>query len=315
MKAIRFSEYGQPEVLHISEIEAPPPKQGEVLIKVLAAAINPSDVKNVAGVFSAPLPRIPGRDFAGVVVSEGAWQGVEVWGSGAGFGILRDGAHSEYICVPTTWLSAKPASLTMAQAATVGVPYVTAWTALMRIGKLQTGETLLITGATGAVGNAAIQIAHWHGAQVIGVGVSDEPSEADHYLNARKHRIPDGVKELTHGKGADIALDAVGGLSFEPSLQSLRVGGRQIAISSTATPRVEFDLTNFYHQSLSLIGVDTMKLTGPEIANILDELRPGFDEHLLRPKELSQWPLEQAVAAYIAASTGHAKKKQVLVFE
>lgn len=315
MKALRFNEYGQPDVLRVSQIAAPEPYPGEVLVKVIAAAINPSDVKNVAGVFSASLPRTPGRDFAGKVVSAGEWQGREVWGSGAGFGVIRDGAQSEYISLPVEWLSAKPTNLSMTQAATIGVPYITAWSALVTAGNIQPEETLLVTGSSGAVGYAAIQIAHWKGARVIGVGISDRHSEANIYVNSRNQDVLAAVALATDGRGADIVLDAVGGSTFEIALKTLRQGGRQLVITSTGIRRVEFDLVDFYHRQLRLIGVDTMKLTGNEIAAILDELRAGFEADSLRPFEHVIWPIEQAVDAYVAVNTRSSAKKQVLLFE
>src|SRR5271170_7347035 len=108
MKALQFSTYGPPAVLTIQEIPKPEPRNGEVLIQIKATAINPSDVKNVAGHFKSPLPRVPGRDYAGVVVAGNAEKGLEVWGSGAGFGVDRDGAQAEYIVVPAEWISQKP---------------------------------------------------------------------------------------------------------------------------------------------------------------------------------------------------------------
>lgn len=96
---------------------------GEVLVEVRASGINPSDVKNVAGVFNASLPRVPGRDYAGAVVAGDGPQGQEVWGSGSGFGIVRYGAHADYVVVPAGWLSTKPANLSMEEAAALGVPY------------------------------------------------------------------------------------------------------------------------------------------------------------------------------------------------
>jgi NADPH2:quinone reductase len=99
MKALRFEKYGSPALLSIQELPMPDLKQGEALVELHVAAINPSDLKNVAGVFKASLPRIPGRDFAGVVVAGDGWKGKEVWGSGAGFGVSRDGAHAQYIVV------------------------------------------------------------------------------------------------------------------------------------------------------------------------------------------------------------------------
>jgi len=314
MKALRFRKYGPPDALKLEEIDDAVPASGEVLVKVSAAAINPSDVKNVAGLFSATLPRTPGRDYAGTVVSPGAWKGREVWGSGAGFGILRDGAQAQYLTVPIEWLSAKPENLSMAQAATVGVPYVTAWSALVGAGNIQPGETLLVTGSSGAVGSAAIQIAHWRGARVIGIGVSDRPSEADVYINARHQDVVAAVAEATHGKGADLALDAVGGPTFETTLKSLAQRGRQIAIASTGGARVEFDLVDFYHRELQLIGVDTMKLTGKQIASILDELHAGFRLGAQQPPDHVLWSIEDAVDAYAAVGSGKAKQKQVLSF-
>ncbi|WP_221798141.1 quinone oxidoreductase family protein [Oceanobacter mangrovi] len=313
MKTLRFSEYGQADVLHIEETAKPVPATGEVLIKIAAAAINPSDVKNVAGLFSARLPMTPGRDFAGTVESAGPWYGKQVWGSGAGFGISSDGAQREYITMPASWLSEKPAKLTMAEAATVGVPYVTAWATLMLAGQLQADETLLVNGCTGAVGRAAIQLAHWKGARVIGIGRSDQPCAADVYINAREQDVVAGVKAATDGLGADIALDAVGGNSFETVLKCLRRGGRQLAITSTGTAQVSFNLLDFYHQQLQLIGVDTMKLTGTDIAAILDELRYGFDSGALQPQSHHSWNLANAQQAYATVSSGKNRQKQILL--
>jgi len=312
MKAVRFSKYGAPDVLKIEEVDDPIPGPGEALVKVSAAAINPSDVKNVAGMFSASMPRIPGRDYAGTVVSSGYWQGREVWGSGAGFGVLRDGAQCQYLVVPKHWLSAKPENLSMAQAATVGIPYVTAWSALITVGKIQAGETLVVNGSGGAVGSAAIQIAHWRGARAIGIGISDRPSEADFYINARHQDIQTYVAEATNGKGADIALDTVGGPAFESTLKSLGRSGRHIAIASSGNRRVEFDLIDFYHQELRLYGLDTMKLNGSEIASILDVLREGFRLGALHPQDHFLWSMEDVVDAYVAAYTGITKQRQVI---
>jgi NADPH:quinone reductase len=185
MKALRFEKYGPPSVLSIQELPVPDLKPGEVLVELHASAINPSDVKNVAGVFRASLPRIPGRDFAGVVVAGGDRKGKEVWGSGAGFGVSRDGTHAQYIAVSSDGLSEKPAGLSMEEASTVGVPYLTAWSGLVDAANIQPGETVLITGALGAVGRAATQIAHWKKAKVIGADISDKPSDADVFVNTK----------------------------------------------------------------------------------------------------------------------------------
>jgi NADPH2:quinone reductase len=314
MKTLQFDSYGPPEVLKLKDVEKPEPGKGEVLIRIEATAINPSDVKNVAGHFSSPVPRVPGRDYAGVVVAGDAETGLEVWGSGPGFGVARDGAHAEYITVPVEWVSEKPRSLSMEEAAAIGVPYVTAWSALVRAGAIESGETVLIVGVSGAVGRAATQIAHWRGARVIGASRSaGNPSGADDLLDTAAEALDQEVRALTDGKGADLVLDAVGGLMFEPSLRSLRIGGRQVAITSAKDRRVAFDLVDFYHNLSQLIGVDTMKLTGNEIAEIMSELRRGFNGGYLHPPAVSTWPLERAVDAYQAVEHGSSHTKQVLV--
>ena len=195
MKALQFSTYGPPGVLSIKEIPKPEPRKGEVLVQIKAAAINPSDVKNVAGHFKSPLPRVPGRDYAGVVIAGDAENGLEVWGSGAGFGVTRDGAHAEYIVVPADSIAQKPPQLSMEQAAAIGVPYLAAWSALVVVGNIQAGETVLIVGVSGAVGRAATQIAHWKKARVIGASThSSNPSNADAIINTTTNDLPEEVQ-------------------------------------------------------------------------------------------------------------------------
>jgi NADPH:quinone reductase len=311
MTALRFASYGPPSVLSLIECDVPEPKQGEVLIKVSAASINPSDIRIVEGAFHSPLPRIPGRDFAGTVIAGDAAAGLDVWGSGPRFGIARDGAHAQYVVVSADWLSAKPACLSMQQAASVGVPFITAWSALVTQGRIQSGETILIIGAAGAVGRAATQIAQWKGAHVIPAIRAKGPVQAG-TIDTLTEDIPRAVRELTGGQGADLVLDCVGGALFEPALTSLRQGGRHLAIVSKGMRRVSFDLTDFYHNKTHLIGVDSLGLTGAEIASILDQLRPGFDAGSFRAFDVKTWGLDQAVEAYQAADRG-GDAKHILV--
>jgi NADPH2:quinone reductase len=313
MKALRFEKYGPPSVLSIQQLRVPDLKTGEALVELHASAINPSDVKNVAGVFKASLPRIPGRDFAGVVVAGDGWKGKEVWGSGPGFGVSHDGTHAQYVVVSSNGLSEKPARLSMEEASAVGVPYLAAWSGLVDAANIQAGETVLITGALGAVGRAATQIAHWKKAKVIGADISDKPADVDVFVNTKAKELPVEVKALTNGKGADLVFDAVGGPMFEPCLKSLRLGGRQVAITSVGNGRVEFSLVDFYHNLQRLIGVDTMKLTGPAIAKIMDELRAGFEGGYLRTSPVQGWSLDQAIDAYTAVEKGTGLSKHVFL--
>jgi NADPH:quinone reductase len=316
MKALRFTQYGPPSVLSIQELPLPVLRAGEVLVQVKASSINPSDVGTVAGRFHSQLPMIPGRDYAGVVVTGEGWTGKEVYGTGAGFGTVRPGAHAEFVAVPSSWLAEKPQGLSMEQAAVVGVPYLAAWQSLVEAGHLQRGEWLLVTGASGAVGSAAIQIAHWKGAYVLGADITEGATEADVALNLRETDLVSGAQRATDGKGVDIVLDTVGSNLFDSCLRSLRVGGRQIAISNTAGPNAEvhLSLTDFYHNELHLIGVDTQKLTGAGIAAIMNHLREGFQAGLLRISPPEANPFEQAVEAYTKVAERKSKTKQVLVF-
>jgi NADPH2:quinone reductase len=235
------------------------------------------------------------------------------FGSGAGFGVSRDGTHAQYVVVPSDWLSEKPANLSMEQAAAVGVPYIAAWSALVHAANILPGETVLITGASGAVGRAATQIAHWKKAKVIGADIADKASEADAFINTRNKDLPTEVKALTDGNGADLILDTVGGPMFESSLKSLGLDGRQVAITSVGNRRVEFDLVDFYHNRQRLIGVDTAKLTGIEIARIMDALRPGFEEGYFEPSTVRTWTLDHAVEAYGAVERGDTSAKHILL--
>jgi NADPH:quinone reductase-like Zn-dependent oxidoreductase len=314
VKALRFSKFGPPAVLTLEDIPTPEPRKGEVLVQIKAAAINPSDMKNVAGRFNASLPRVPGRDYAGIIVDGDAEKGTEVWGSGAGFGITRDGAHAEYIVIPVEWVSQKPPKLSMEQAAAIGVPYLTAWSALVQVGNIQAGETILVVGVSGAVGRAATQIAHWKKARVIGASRhSDNPAYADAVINTATSDLAQEVRAMTNGKGVDLVLDAVGGPMFEPSLKSLRLGGRQVAITSTRDRKVTFDLVDFYHNESRLIGLDTVKLTGRQIAEIMNQLRAGFETGYLEAPAVTTSPLERAVEAYEVVAKSGAQTKQILI--
>ncbi len=282
MKALRFSKFGPPSVLAIEEIPRPIPRDGEALVQVKAAGINPSDVKNVSGHFEhTTLPRTPGRDFSGIVVEGKKYLGQEVWSSVPGFGVTRDGTHAEYVVAPEEALSLKPRSLSMEQVAAIGVPFLTAWYALAHAAELQAGETLLIVGAAGAVGQAATQIANWKNARALGAARSSDPLPgADAVINTATEDMRERVFELTNGKGADAVFDLVGGPMFESALRSLRIGGRQIAIASNGGRRVSFDLIDFYHNFSRLIGVDSMKFTASEVAAMADELRPVLNPAL-----------------------------------
>src|SRR5580658_1954977 len=317
MKSLRFAEFGSPSVLHIEEVAIPEPGDGETLVRVKGAALNPSDIGNVAGRFKkTTLPRTPGRDFAGVVAKGTDHEGEEVWGSSPQLGIVRDGSHAEYVVVPTKALSPKPKSLSMAQAATIGVPYITAWASIINAAQIQAGETILVVGAGGAVGQAATQIANWKKARVLGANITSDPIPGtEAVINTKSEDLRQRVLELTAGKGVNAVFNTVGGPLFEPAMQSLAFGGRQVAIASAGNSRVSFNLVDFYHNFSRLLGVDSYGLTPQQVAEIASELHAGFETGALKPSAIEIVPFEKAVDAYSRLAAGQTKAKQVLCFD
>ena len=161
MRALRFRAFGGFEQLRVEELPEPHPNMGEVVVRVRAASLNPSDAKNVLGrMEGTTLPRTPGRDFAGVVVHGPAeLLGQDVWGTGGDVGFTRDGTHADFIVVPADAVRPKPKNLSFEEAATVGVTFVAAWIGLVETAHVQAGEWVLATGAAGSVGSAVTQIA------------------------------------------------------------------------------------------------------------------------------------------------------------
>src|SRR5215203_7511358 len=230
MRAILIEHPGDPSELRPTEVPRPEPGEDEVLVEVHAAAVNRSDVLNARGSFPfTTLPHIPGRDFAGVVV-EGPQEllGTEVWGTGGGdLGFIRHGSHARYLAVPGNAVAPKSATLSLEEAAASGLAYVTAGSALIELGGISAGETVLVTGAAGGVGSAAVMIARWKGARVIGA-IKDESERAmaeragvEVIVDTSREEVTDTVLAATDRGGANLILDAVGGPLFQPALNSL----------------------------------------------------------------------------------------------
>jgi NADPH:quinone reductase len=203
----------------------------------------------------------------------------------------------------------------MSQAACAGIPYLTAWSALVQAANVQENETVLITGTAGSVGRAASQIAHWKQARVIGVGRRPTNLSAGDFVDSQNENVVERVKALTGGKGVEVALDTVGGPLFEICLKSLGIGGRQVAMTAQGDGPVQFNVLDFYHNLNHLIGVDTVKLTGDEIASVMAQLRLGFEGGHLHTPEMDERPFEQAIQVYKDLDEGRVRKKQVLVMK
>jgi NADPH:quinone reductase len=322
MRGLYFRQTGSLDGLKVEELPMPSPRAGEVLVKIAAAAINPSDAKNVLGKMShTTVPRVPGRDFAGRVVSEDSpWRGKSVFGTGGDLGLRRDGSHAEFMAVPVEALVEIPSGFTDENAASIGVAFLTAYAAIVQRGAVRSGETVLVTGTTGAVGSAAATIAHMNGARVLGtVRSRGEAATGSNlsfveWIDLGARPLPDSVKELTDGKGADLILDVVGGALFQPCIDSLAERGRQVAIASAGSLQVSFNLVNFYHKDARLIGLDTLALSFAEAAEILKALLPGFKAGTLSLPALDAISLDDAVGAYREVDKGSTRRKFVMRF-
>jgi NADPH:quinone reductase-like Zn-dependent oxidoreductase len=281
------------------------PGPGECLVEIRAAGVNPSDAKAGLGLMPhAVWPRTPGCDYAGVVV-EGppALVGREVWGTGGDLGIRRDGSHASHLVLPAVAVREKPARLSLEEAAGIGVPFVTAWEGFAAAGGIGQGDVVLVLGANGKVGQAAVQIAAMAGARVFAAarlagphpGHATAPVEA---IDARSADIAAVVREKTGGHGADIVYNTVGSSYFEAGNKAMAQGARAIFIA-TIDRAVPFDIFAFYRGRHRYVGVDSLALDAAACALHLDAMRPGFENGALRPFPVaSPLPLAEARTAY-----------------
>ena len=226
--------------VEIRDIERPSPGPGEVLIKVHAASLNFPDLLLCQGKYQLKLepPFTPGMDLSGTVAELG--DGVETFKIGdAVCGGARFGGFAEFAVANADGLQKKPDNLSFDAAASYSAAYLTAYVALVRRGRLQAGETLLVHGASGGVGMAAVDVGKLLGATVIATGGSDEKLGrvkaygADHVLNT-KDGFREQVKALTDGRGADVIYDPVGGDVFDESVRCIAFDGRLLVIGFTS---------------------------------------------------------------------------------
>ncbi len=321
MKAIRIHEPGDIAVMHYEDIDIPQPGVGQVRVRLRAAGVNHRDIWVRRGNFGAfPDPVIPGSDGAGEVDAIGA--GVTRWSVGQKVVInpglscsacpaclkgdhpacrqfrIFDGTYAEYTVVPEENLVAMPGGLTFAEAASVGIPYVTAEDFLIRANALP-GQSLLLWGATGGLGLATLQLAKLRGLRVVAVTRSQSRSEklrqygADEVLiYTSGDDLSDAVMSLTHGRGLDIVVDSVGRESFVQSLSSIARGGVLVTVGSTTGGQISFDLGRLFRHRVTLLGA----FMGS--ASILPRIMPLFSRGVLVPVIDNSFPLEQADQAH-----------------
>jgi NADPH:quinone reductase-like Zn-dependent oxidoreductase len=228
MQAVVMHETGGPEVLHLEQAPTPEPQDGQVLVRVRAASVNPIDWKIRSGARPTDLPKILGNDVSGTIEVSRAGElseGEEV------FGFAASGGYAEYTLSAPGVLARKPAGVTHEQAAAIPVAGLTAWQALFDHGGLESGQRALIVGAGGGVGHLAVQLAKRAGAHVIGTGSSRNRDfvlglGADEYVDYTQQDIREAVSDV------DVALDAVGGETTETLVPVMREGAVLVTIAA-----------------------------------------------------------------------------------
>jgi NADPH:quinone reductase-like Zn-dependent oxidoreductase len=304
MKALRIDRTGSLDALELRDVSEPPLASGDVRVRVEAAGVNPSDVGIVLGRFPhLVLPRTLGRDFAGEIVEGPAHLiGTKVWGTGGGeLGLTRDGAHAGSLTIPAGAVATRPPHLAAESAAAMGTPYLTAWSALVDLAQLRAGESVVITGASGSVGTAAVQIVNALGAGAI-------PIDRDGVEG-----LVETVLDATGGRGADVALNAIGAPAFSPLVDALAKGGRMVIFSALAGKDVQLDLFVFYRKRLSFFGLDSAAFSLERVADVLTRLSPYVESKALAAPSVSErYPLTRAPEAYARVQAGGSGKVVLL---
>jgi NADPH:quinone reductase-like Zn-dependent oxidoreductase len=314
MKALRFDHTGDLAALRVAEVATPRPGPGEILVKIRAAGVNPSDIKNVLGRFPyTTVPRVPGRDFAGIVVEGPAGlQGREVWGTGKGLGFTRDGSHAEFISVAAEGVATKPASLSFVQAAACGVPFTTAWDGLERAG-VGSGSRVAVVGAGGAVGTAAVALARWCGAQVVAAVRRSEQVTALEAQGVPAFRLDDpaslaaGVR-ARFPDGADLVYDTTG-FWLAAAVAALAPFGRIAVIAAPLDGHVNLPVLDLYRRGGGIIGVNSLLYDGRACAAMLDRFAGAFESGQVRPpQDIVERPLTDGPAVYDEVNRGRTDK-------
>jgi NADPH2:quinone reductase len=317
MKAVQFSDHGRRDVLEYGDFPDPEVGRGEVLIDVKAAALNHLDVFTRMGLgalsrLDLEMPHIPGSDAAGVVEEVG--EDVERFEPGdrvavsAGLACghceyCRDGdptmcvdyqilgehtrgVHSELTAVPAENLVSVAEGVDWETAAAAPLVFQTAWRMLVTRADLQPGETILVLGASGGVGHAAVQIADYVGAEVYATASTGEKLEyaaelgADHTINYDEENFADAIDEATDGRGVDVVVDHIGKATWQDSLHSLAKGGRVVTCGATTGRDPETDINAIFWNQLEIYG-STMGTPG-EVDDVLDLVWEGAFEPRIR---------------------------------
>jgi len=323
MKAIRVHEFGGPAVLKLEDLQDPKPGAGEVVVRVRAAGVNPVDAYIHSGTYARkpPLPYTPGQDGAGEVESVGTGvtgfkAGDRVYIAGVGNTVAGAGTYAERaLCAPSQ-LHRLPARAAFGQGAALGVPYCTAYRALFHRANARPGETVLVHGATGGVGIAAVELAHARGLTVIGSGGTDKglaavrEHGADVAVNHRDAKYTAAIMDATGGKGVNLILEMAAHVNLDRDLGMLAKFGRVVVIGNRG--RVEIDARQAMGRDAAILGMTLFNVTDAEMTEIHAALIAGLDNGTLNPVVGRELPLAEAGRAHEAVMEPGALGKIVL---
>jgi NADPH2:quinone reductase len=303
MKAIRVRQFGGPEVMKLEEIADLHPGPKQVVVRIKAVGVNPTDSYTRSGTSRRPsLPYTPGIDAAGAVESVG--EGITSIGVGARVYLSGavSGAYAEQALCEEYQVHPLPEKISFAQGAAINVPYVTAYRALFQLAKALPGETVLVHGASGGVGIAAVQLARAAGMQVIGTGGSERGRNlvveqgAHHVLDHRAPNYLDQIQALTQGRGVNVVLEMLANLNLEKDLKVLAMYGRIVVIGSRG--RIEIDPREAMVRDASILGMLLFNMAPQEAAPIHLAIFAGLENGTIHPVIEKQIPLGEASRAH-----------------
>src|SRR5437762_10113315 len=319
MKAIRVHEFGGPEVLRLEEVPAPQPGPGEVLVRIHAAGVNPVETYIRAGTYARlpELPYTPGNDGGGVVEHVGSdvtefKPGDRVYTAGS-----LSGTYAEFALCKKEQVHPLPENVSFAQGAAMGTPYATAYRGLLQRADAKPGETVLVHGASGGVGTAAVQLARADGLRVFGTAGSDEGLKLAREQGAHErfdHRAPDHFEQVmkaTGGRGVDVIVEMLANVNLGNDLTILAKGGRVVIIGSRGP--VEIDPRNTMQRDADVRGMILPDTSPAEMASIHAALVAGLENGTLRPVIGKEFPLAEAAQAHRAVMEPSALGKIVLI--
>ena len=303
MKAIRVQQFGGPEVLQMKNVPDPEPGPKQILVHVRAVGVNPVETYIRAGRYpNLSLPFTPGTDAAGEVAKIGALVGNVTIGARVYTSGSVTGAYANMTVCEAADIHPLPDSTSFAEGAAMNVPYGTAWRALFQRARAVPGETVLVHGATGGVGTAAVQLARAAGLAVIGTAGSDRGAQliselgASHVLN---HRLPDYLTEvlkITENRGVDIILEMLANANLGKDLAVLARHGRVIVIGSRG--KVEIDARELMVRDAEIRGMLLFNLSARDKAAVHAALRAGLENGTVKPVIAREFPLEEAARAH-----------------